>query len=419
MNNAAVVCRIKNVRPHPNADRVQLGAACGYQVVVGLETKEDHMGLYFPTDTCLGKDFAEANPDLLTYFGKNLRVRTQKFRGERSEGFWVPLKALWKVYEDQHTWDFAEGAELTTHEDKEICKKYINPATLNRRAQGSNIAKKLRSGSLPTFQKHVETSHLRKEWDRIPRDRAWVWTHKLHGTSARVGHVRVEPSIEELTFWQKAWMYITKDARWLQPRYEYLIGTRNVILGELKSDGSTGSDGWYGDEFRKEAARPFVGQLHKGEVVYYEIVGYASYNQPIMGKVAVKDKEVKKLYGDEVTYAYGRPNGSFDIYVYRIAYQTEEGQSIDLTWDQVKARCAELGVKHVPEADLYPEHVTLDHIQEYVERPDPIDGSHPLEGVVLRVESSKPEFYKEKSFTFKVLEGIAKDSNVADIEEAS
>jgi hypothetical protein len=474
MNNAAVICKIKNVRPHSNADRVPLGTACGYQVVIGLDIKEGDLGIYFPTDTCLGKDFAAANEDLLTYFGKNLRVRTQKFRGEKSEGFWCGIKHV----EDLIGYEPKEGEELTglgpwhvngeEVDNLEICKKYVNPATLNRRNLASKIAKKFRSGSLPTFQKHVETQHLRKEWDQIPRDRQWIWTHKVHGTSQRLGYVLVPQSFfarwvakfrkavpipcskwrDNLSSRNYARCKKLLDAMlWLQnkasnldewwnknapkmgfaaSRYEYVVGSRNVILGELKADGSVGKDSFYSDEFRKQAAAPFLGQLHKGEVVYYEIVGYAAYNSPIMSKVHVKDKDIKKLYGDEVIYTYGCVNGSFDIYVYRIAYQTEDGQSIDLSWDQVKTRCRELGVKHVPEClviqqafNNYDYGRSLDLIQEYIEQPDPIDARHPMEGVVLRVEGSKPEFYKEKAFTFKLLEGMAVDSGAVDMEEAS
>jgi hypothetical protein len=213
-------------------------------------------------------------------------------------------------------------------------------------------------------------------------------------------------------------------------RYEYLVGSRNVILGELKEDGTSGKDTFYSDEFRRAAAKPFLGNLHKGEVVYYEVVGYSAYNSPIMAVCQVKDKQIKKQYGDKITYSYGCANGSFDIYVYRIAYQTEDGQSIDLTWDQVKNRCKELGVKSVPEfkfpdVTMNPESMEslskpfLEYVQEVIDRPDPIDPKHPMEGVVLRVEGSKPLFYKEKSFTFKVLEGIIKDSGAVDLEEAS
>ena len=92
-NNKAVVCRIRT-KPHPNADRVQLGDALGFQVVVGLDVEDGTLGIYFPENVCLSKEFAEANPDLMTYFPKNRRVRAQKFRGEISDGFWIHAEKL-------------------------------------------------------------------------------------------------------------------------------------------------------------------------------------------------------------------------------------------------------------------------------------------------------------------------------------
>ena len=424
MNNAAIICKIKNIRPHSNADKVQLGTACGYQVVVGLDVKEGDLGIYFPTDTCLGKDFAAANEGLLTYFGKNLRVTTQKFRGEKSEGFWCGWEKIPDTFAGVPG-NLKEGTEVTTYLDCEICKKYINPETLRSRSRNTTVPKRLRSGSLPNFQKHVETEQLRKEWNNIPRDSQWIWTVKIHGTSQRIGNVLVEHDLNRFEKLLK-WVGIQVQNK----RYEYLVGSRNVILGELREDGTSGKDTFYSDEFRRAASKPVLGNLHKGEVVYYEIVGYSAYNSPVMAVCQVKDKQIKKQYGDTVTYSYGCANGSFDIYVYRIAYQTEDGQSIDLTWDQVKSRCKELGVKFVPEFK-YPT-VTMDspemeslnkpfleYLQEVIDRPDPIDPRHPMEGVVLRVEGSKPLFYKEKSFTFKVLEGIISDSGAVDLEEAS
>lgn len=418
MNDHAIVCCIKNVRPHPNADRVKLGTACGFQVVIGLEVNEDDLGIYFPTDTCLGKDFAEANEELLTYFGKNLRVRTQKFRGELSEGFWCHIDHLPIMIGSSVS--FLEGTKLSTHVNGfEICKRYVNPATLRVRGQ-QNKPKKFRTGSLPTFQKHVDTDQLRYHWDNLVKNthnEQWIWTVKTHGSSARVSNSLTE---RELKWYEKlaARLGIKVDNK----EYEYLIGTRNVILGEARPDGSLGEDTFYSNEFRYKAAKPFIGNLHKGEVVYYEIVGYEAFNKPIMAEVEVKDKEIRKQYGKTVTYSYGCANGNFDIYVYRIAYQTEEGISIDLTWDQVKQRCNELGVKYVPEFNVLNIHSRsneLHHIKSYIEREDPIDSNHPMEGVVLRIDSSKPKFYKEKSYTFKVLEGIALDNNQVDTEDAN
>ena len=93
MNNQAIIATIKT-KPHPNADKVQLGEACGFQVVVGLDVKDGEMGVYFQENLCLSNEFAEANPNLMTYFPKNRRVRAQKFRGEVSDGFWIPVNVL-------------------------------------------------------------------------------------------------------------------------------------------------------------------------------------------------------------------------------------------------------------------------------------------------------------------------------------
>ena len=46
----AVVTRLSNVRPHSNADKVQLATCHGNQVVIGLDSLEGHLGVYFPSD---------------------------------------------------------------------------------------------------------------------------------------------------------------------------------------------------------------------------------------------------------------------------------------------------------------------------------------------------------------------------------
>ena len=49
------------VRPHPNADRLQLGDFRGYQVVVGPDVKTGDLGIYFPTDGQLSEEYCSAN----------------------------------------------------------------------------------------------------------------------------------------------------------------------------------------------------------------------------------------------------------------------------------------------------------------------------------------------------------------------
>ena len=61
----AIVCKVK-VFPHPNADKIALGNAHGFQIIVSKDTPDDQMGLFFPPDGQLSEEYATAN-DLVGY----------------------------------------------------------------------------------------------------------------------------------------------------------------------------------------------------------------------------------------------------------------------------------------------------------------------------------------------------------------
>ena len=61
MSYKAIVTRLKNVRPHSNADRVQLATCHGNQVVIGLNSQEGELGVYFPSDGQLSPEFCKEN----------------------------------------------------------------------------------------------------------------------------------------------------------------------------------------------------------------------------------------------------------------------------------------------------------------------------------------------------------------------
>ena len=44
------VTQIKNLRKHPNADRLQLAECFGNTVVLGMDYKDNQIGIYFPVD---------------------------------------------------------------------------------------------------------------------------------------------------------------------------------------------------------------------------------------------------------------------------------------------------------------------------------------------------------------------------------
>lgn len=100
-NYQAIVTRIKT-RPIEGSDNIVLGQVGEYQVVVGKDTIEDALGVFFEADSQLSEELCRIH-DLVEvhgadgkkankgYFAKNRRVRAIKLRGVRSEGFWCPL----------------------------------------------------------------------------------------------------------------------------------------------------------------------------------------------------------------------------------------------------------------------------------------------------------------------------------------
>lgn len=421
MSYKAIVARAMT-RPHPNADRLQLATVAGFQVIVGLDVKNGELGVFFPTDGQLSAEFCQVN-DLYPRFDdrgkrvgggfidpKHRRVKAQTFRGEKSYGFWVPLS-----YFAYTKAELVEGMQFTELGGNLICNKYINEKT---QAQGKARTAGSRKETA-MFKRHVDTEQFAYNSRSILAGDLLTLTLKMHGTSFRLGHV-YEP--RKLNWFQRL---LSRFVPVEQGEWMHLNGSRNVILE--RAEGAS----YYGDEsFRFEATKTLQGQLHPGEVVYGELVGYVNPDRLIMpaaSTAALSDKEFARTYGDFMRYTYGCAPGEAQAYVYRITQVSTDGSVVELSWNQVKRRCAELGVNYVPEfgkgtfvydGDL----AALEAlVNEFTVGVDPVGRTHIREGVVVRVDAMSGEtlFFKSKSFEFYVLEGVIKDAGVVDAEEAS
>jgi len=441
----AIVTKLKNVRPHSNADKVQLATCHGNQVVIGLDSQEDHFGVYFPSDGVLSHEFCHANnlyrhPDLNKdksakpgMFDENRRVRAQKFRGEVSDGFWVPLHyfAFIKVTGlDNEGFEFDEWCGVP------VCSKYVNQATL--KIARENQGKKTKNAKTSImFKEHFETAHFGRSLHEFDKGQYLILTEKVHGTSARIGYVLVDRKFgikEKIAKWFGAKI---QEKEWL-----YMNGTRRTVLEEKENDIQ-----YHDPTIRDKAFKLFKGNLRKGETVFLEIVGYESTGAAIMPAVdttKMNDKEFTKRYGKLMPYSYGCQPKECEIYVYRITTTNEDGHSIDYCWDDVVRRCKEIGVKHVPhlltttfneieldyknkrglpaDAELDPRNLKTfftDLVESSGSGHSSLDPNHIKEGVCVRIEGGlSNKTFKFKSFEFKVLEGIVKDSGVVDAEEA-
>lgn len=452
----AYVTRIKNLRKHPNADRLQLGECFGNTVCVSLDYVDNQLGLYLPCDGQLSVEFAEANNLLRKkddagnsiggYMDPNKRnVTAIRLRGERSDGLFLPLTCL-ETFGDVST--LKEGDVINTFNGHEICCKYI-PRRNHRQCHVSdgNRTRKKKVDVAPLFAEHADTEQLAYNLGAFkPGDEIEI-TLKMHGTSQRTGYLPVFKGYKR-TF--KDWL-LRRDGK---PIYDwgYVSGTRRTVLDNY--DG-----GYYGsNEFREQHSKTFEGKLWKGETVYYEVVGFTHTGAPIMaeGNNEKLGKDFVKQYGKTTVFSYGcDPEGeSFkheyadcwdginarefkpqsDIYVYRMTMTNEDGAIVEYTPDFMRYRCEQIGVKTVPVMwkGVIPAHTgdaaairlgqdagawIKEKAEQYYDGPDPIGKTHIREGVVVRI-LNRPKFtaFKHKNHNFKMISGIIvneiADSNV-------
>jgi hypothetical protein len=432
------VVKVDQLRKHSNADRLQIATFFGNDTIVGLDVKQGDMGVYFPVDGQLSERFCAVN-DLVRRKDENGKqcggyldpdkrnIKALKLRGEKSDGLYMPLVAFADFCKIS---DLKIGDTIDTLNGELICQKYIPRSNRAEGPRGKGGPKKVKANIAPTFYEHVDTAQLPYCLAAFKPGDIVQLTLKMHGTSGRTGHLPLVHT--KRTIFDKIFCRHGKDYK----EYGYITGTRRVVLDGIRAGGFYDSD-----DFRHAMAAKFEGKLHKGEVVYYEIVGFQGPNgAPIMSQVAnskVKDPEFTKQYGATTTFSYGCEQGNgyedenpcCEVYVYRMTMVNEEGDVVEYSPDQIKERCEQMGVKVVPEFARYiiPEVLTISagewvlrQVEAFFDGPDPVGKTHVREGVVVRIlNKSNFAVYKHKNFSFKVLEGIAKDEATApDMEEA-
>lgn len=417
MSYVAYVAKI-STSPHPNADRLQVGFVCGAQVIVGLDTQNGELGVYFPSDGQLSTEFATAN-DLVArkddqgnkigggYFDEKRRVRAQGFRGVKSEGFWMPLKAL--EFTKYDLYKLKEGDSFDTLGNVPICNKYFTKATQ------AAIGTKKKVKMYADFPEHTDTTQFR--FIQVPKGAVIYVTEKEHGTSVRYGNVMVHKPV---TGW---WNKLKRKLGLLKTEYtsqrEYILGTRRAILPKTSELDFGGGYYGNGDPYTL-AAQKLHGKLKDDEIVYGEIVGFLKTGSPLFTQNTDKLPEIKKLYGKDMVFSYGCVEGTAKFRVYRI---TQGGR--ELTHNELEARCEQLGVDmvHFVEAFVYDgDRDALNaRIAAHLEGASAVDPRHMKEGVCLRIESKEGiRIVKAKSWSFGILEGYLKDdNNYVDLEEVA
>ena len=431
-NYLATIVKLQNLRKHSNADRLQCLAIYGNNVITGLSAKENDLYVYFPLECAISADFLKytnsfrdnsLNQDSLQkgMFEANCRVKAVRLRGEKSEGYVVPVSEIEKFCKDFLSKEIKisekdVGTDFDEICNHVLCKKYIpanqRQASIGNKKTKGNVKKYQTRLIENQFHFHPSTEQLKRNVDKINPNDFIVITEKYHGTSFVVSNVLVK---KKLSLIDKIGKFFGMSV--IDTEYGMLYSSRSVLKNIAMDDGKQNNHFYDSDVWKIVADKVFP-NLKKGYSAYGEIVGYTPSGRFIQSN-----------------YDYGCPPGSLDYIVYRMTYTNVDGDVFELSPSQMNEYCFQFGIKSPivhysgKAKDLYPDLNVEEHwhenflnclIKNYLEKDCIFCKSKPkipAEGVILRVDKPNVwEVYKLKSFRFLMQETAELDKNQVDIE---
>jgi hypothetical protein len=425
LNYLAKIVKIDVIRPHSNADRLDVVIIDGNSVITQKGIQQGDIYLYFPPESAISEEFLSltnsfrdttlnVDKEKAGFFERTGRVRTMMLRKEPSMGYIVPISTLECLVGP--SWEKLVnhvGEEFDTINGKKLVKKYKIVRTEGAPGTGKGRERKVKEDLMipGQFKLHITTTHLKKMITQIEPDDIISISEKLHGTSVVAANVMVK---KKLSWSQKLLKRLGVNI--VDTEYKPIVSSRNVI----KNLPSTNKNSYYESDIWTKATSPFLPLLQKGETVYAEIVGFLDTGKPIQG-----------AQGNN--WDYGCGDNSHCVYIYRITHTNVDGLSVELPMNMIQERAKQLGVQAVPlhyygkakelalflDTDQHWHENFLNHIEnKYVEtgKCQMCRNNVEREGIVLRKESLIPQPYKMKQVSFVMKESQATDKGEVDIE---
>lgn len=408
-NYCATIAEIKNIIPLANCDNVVATSIFGFQAIIGKDVQIGDVGVFFPTETQLSDEYCynnnlyrhgDKNKDegKKGYVEDNRRVRAIKFRGNVSNGFFMPLESL--AYAGVDVSLLSVGDEFDNLNGKEICKKYEVARKISNKGQAAQ-EKRFNRVDVRHMPEHFSSDNFFKWSGDIDPETQVIVTQKLHGTSIRIGHTLAKRKLSLIE------RIIAKFGIQMQPyTYDYIFGSRKVI----KDINNPYQNHFYTVDIWTQEGKKLVGLLPENYLVFGELIGWTG--------------EAKEI---QTNYSYSVPKGSVELFVYRIAIVNSQGIVTDLSWEQIKEFCVKNGLHAVPE--LWQGKLKDLKIEEFIdkrffesgykqcvylgENKDIVD-----EGVCVRIDGLTPRILKAKSPKFMEHETALLDIGEEDLESS-
>ena len=349
------ICRIEEVLKHPNADKLDLVQVKGWSCVTSKDSfKVGDLALYIPIDSVLPEELEnKIFKDSKIKLDKH-RIRTIKLRKIISQGLVVKPEDI-GIYNYKLSQDFTSTLGIM---------KYEPPEELPNAYGVCNKIKKMYINS--NFKKYIDIQNI-KNYPSVFQDGEQVYiSEKIHGTSVRMGWVENEAN----TIWKKIKRFLG-----LLPKYEFIVGSRNIQLTYGNKDKT-----FYKENVYTKTAEmlDLKNKLKFGEVLYGEIVGDG----------------IQKGYG------YACRPGTTAFYAYDVM---KDDKFLD--YEDFRNFCKERGIRPVPLLYIGP--YSKETVKEHTIGASTIDtiGTPIREGCVTKS-------FKEQNSPYigrKVLKSISED----------
>jgi len=425
-NYCASVVEVKNTIPIDNCDNVVHTNIFGNLVIVSKDTKVGDVGLYFPPETQISNTFLSKNnlfrhsenndnKEKKGFFEDSGRVRTVKFRGNSSVGFFIPINSLENAFDNVNSEYFKVGSEFDFVGKDILCKKYIVKVREARQQQKKSRKPKESKIIENQFRFHEDTKQLYKNIQKIKPNDIISVTYKQHGTSLISSRVLCK---KKLNPFLKLMKFVGVPV--VDKQYDNIYSSRRVVKN---SDLNPNAAHYYETDIWGLANEKLKDYLLDGMTFYAEIVGYVPNKEnPLHSTHIQKD------------YDYGCEAGQFEVYIYRITYTNPSGNVFEFSAKQVQEFCIMNGLNVVPEL-YYGRAIDLDEslksgerfhenlLAKLKEKYNEKDcfmckNTLPEEGAVVRIERVEFEAYKLKSERFYERETKLLDKCEVDIEES-
>lgn len=290
------VCKIKNVRKHPNADKLSLADVKGWQVIIGLnQYKEDDLIIFCPPDAIIPSNIIDKYN--LEYLKKNGRTSTVKLRGYISEGLVLDLpEGKWKTGDD-----VSKILGIT---------KYEPPAS-KYSVKGSQQTSRKKIN--PAFHKYTKIENVKNYNNVFEVGDKVVISEKVHGSNFRAALLEINIG-KNIPFLDKVSMFIRKNI--LNHKNEYVVGSHNVQITHHSNRKSFYDKDIWNEMYNKYNLKDI---LVPGMIIYGEVFG----------------KNIQDL-----TYGID----GHQLIVFDIKFNDEY-----MNWDFVKNYCVVHGLPCVPE----------------------------------------------------------------------